>query len=96
MLIFFLILTFKSSESRPQGAQIRAVIYVHPFYDNFDDNIVFLSSYWSKTIKREKGREGKRTSCKYERESCPKVTKCCTNIISPQINMVNVLKHWSE
>jgi len=52
------------------------VIFVHPFDDNFDNNFVFLSSYWLKTMEREKIREMKRTSCEYVRESCLKdVTK---------------------
>lgn len=46
---------------------------VHQFHNNFSDNLVFLSSYWSKTMEREKGREMIRTSCEYERESCTKV-----------------------
>jgi len=50
----------------------RVVIHVHLFQDNFDDNLVFLFSYWSKTMKREKGRERKRRSCEYESENCPK------------------------
>jgi hypothetical protein len=51
----------------------RGVIYVHLFEDNFHDKLVFLSSYWSKTMEREKRRERKRTSCEYEIESCSKV-----------------------
>jgi len=30
------------------------VIYVHPFEDNFDDNLVFFCSYWLKAMKRGK------------------------------------------
>jgi len=33
------------------------VIFVHPIDDNFGDNFIFLSFYWSKTMEREKGRE---------------------------------------
>jgi len=51
----------------------KKLIFEQPFCDNFGDNHVFLSSYWSKTMKREKGRERIRTSCEYERENCPKV-----------------------
>jgi len=51
----------------------RAMIFIHPFNDNFSDNLVFLSSYWSKTMEREKGREMIRTSCEYERESYSKI-----------------------
>jgi hypothetical protein len=53
----------------------RVVIFLHPFDDNFVDNLVFLISYWSKTIEREKGRERITTSCEYERESCQKIVK---------------------
>jgi hypothetical protein len=44
------------------------MIFVHPFNDNFEDNLVFLFSYWPKTMEREKGREMIRISCEYERE----------------------------
>jgi hypothetical protein len=53
------------------------VIYVHPFEDNFDDNFIVLSSYWPKTMEREKGREKKRTSYECERE---KLYKSCHKI----------------
>jgi len=53
----------------------RGVIYVHLFEDNFHDKLVFLSSYWSKTMEREKGRKRIRESCEYERESCSKIVK---------------------
>ncbi len=49
------------------------MIFEYLFNDNFGDNPGFLSSYWSKTMKREKERERIRTSCEYERESCSKV-----------------------
>jgi len=49
------------------------VIFVHPIDDNFGDNLVSLSFYWSKTMEREKERERIRMSCEYEKESCPKV-----------------------
>jgi len=51
----------------------RAIISIHPFSDNFDDNLVFLSFYRLKTMETEKGRERIITSCEYERESCQKV-----------------------
>jgi len=44
-----------------QKIKNRVVIYVHPFENNFDDNLVFLSFYWSKPMEREKEREMKRT-----------------------------------
>jgi len=47
--------------------------FVHLFHDNFSDNLVFLSFYWSKTMERKKGRERIRISCEYERKSCTKV-----------------------
>jgi len=50
-----------------------AMIYVHLSNDNFGDNHVFLFSYWSTTMEREKGREMIRTTCEYERESCQKM-----------------------
>jgi len=53
----------------------KVVIFWHPFDDNFVDNLVFLTFYWSKTMEREKVREKITTSCEYERESCPKVVK---------------------
>jgi len=37
----------------------RAMIFEQPFPNNFYDNLIFLSFYWSKTIEREKGRESK-------------------------------------
>ena len=37
----------------------RVMIFGHPF----DDNLVFLSSYWSKTMEREKWRERIRATC---------------------------------
>jgi len=43
------------------------VIFVHLIDDNFGDNLDFLSSYWSKTMEREKGREKIKMSCEYER-----------------------------
>ena len=49
------------------------MIFVHLFNDNFGDNYVFLSFYWSKTMDREKGRERIRKTCEYERESCQKI-----------------------
>jgi len=49
------------------------MIFVHPFNDNFGDNLVFLSFYWSKTMEREKGRESIVKSCEYEKKSCQKV-----------------------
>jgi hypothetical protein len=49
------------------------MIFVHPFDENFGDNLAFLPSYWSKTMEREKRRERIKMSCEYERESCPKV-----------------------
>ena len=49
------------------------MIFVHPFHDNFSDNLVFLSFYWSKTMKREKGKERIRTSYEYEKENYTKV-----------------------
>jgi len=51
----------------------RAMIYIHPFNDNFGENLIFLFSYWLKTMEREKGRDVITTSCEYERESCSKV-----------------------
>jgi len=57
------------------AAFIRAMIFVHPFINNFGDNLVFLSFYWLKTMEREKGRERIITSCEYERESCQKIVK---------------------
>jgi len=36
----------------------KVVIYVHPFEDNF----VFLSFYWSKTMETGKGKERKRNN----------------------------------
>jgi len=33
------------------------MILVQPFDDNFCDNLLFLSSYWSETREREKGNE---------------------------------------
>ena len=51
------------------------MIFEHPIDDNFGDNLAFFSSYWSKTMEREKGRERIRMLCEYERESCPKVVK---------------------
>jgi len=33
------------------------MIFEQPFANNFDDNLPFLSSYWSKTMEREKERE---------------------------------------
>ncbi|AES69278.1 hypothetical protein MTR_3g026800 [Medicago truncatula] len=62
---------WKISWSR--GFRHRAMIFVHPFHDNFSDNIISLSSYRLKTMEREKGREMIRPSCEYERESCTKV-----------------------
>ena len=53
------------------------MIYVHLFNDNFSDNHVFLSSYWSKTLEREKGREMIRTTCEYER----KLSKSCHKMV---------------
>ena len=52
-----------------------AMILVHPFIDNFSDNLVFLSFYWLKTIEREREKERDMItrSCEYERESCSKV-----------------------
>jgi len=50
-----------------------AIIFVHSFNDNFGDNLVFISSFWSKTMEREKGRDRVTTLCEYERESCSKV-----------------------
>jgi hypothetical protein len=35
----------------------RAMIFEQPFTNNFDDNLSFLSSYWPKTMEREKRRE---------------------------------------
>lgn len=62
------------------------VIFVHPIDDNFDDNLTFFSSYWSKTMKREKGRERIRISREYERENYPKVIvkKCIGNLFPPR------------
>jgi len=55
--------------SRKDSILGRVVIYVHPFEDNFDDNLVFLSSYWSNTMEREKGREEeKNIMCVWERK----------------------------
>ena len=36
-----------------------AMIFEQPFVNNFCDNLHFLSSYWPKTMEREKGRERK-------------------------------------
>jgi len=36
------------------------MIFEQPFANNFYDNLVFLFSHWSKTMKREKGREKER------------------------------------
>jgi len=47
-------------------------VFAHLFNDNFDDNYVSLFFYWSKTMEREKGREGIRTTSEYEIESCQK------------------------
>jgi len=49
------------------------MIFEQPFANNFDDNLSFLSSYWLKTMEREKGREEKKIMCEYEKESCLKV-----------------------
>jgi len=50
------------------------VIFVRSIDDNnFGDNLIFLSFYWSKTMEREKERERIRMSCEYERESCLKL-----------------------
>jgi D-alanyl-lipoteichoic acid acyltransferase DltB (MBOAT superfamily) len=43
------------------------MIFWHPFDDNFVDNLVFLTSYWLKTMEREKERERKLS------KSCQKV-----------------------
>ena len=51
------------------------VIFEQQFHDNFCDNLLFLSSYSSKTIERENGRESIRTSCEYKRENCTKIIK---------------------
>jgi hypothetical protein len=48
------------------------MISVHLFNENFGDNHVFLSSYWSKTIEK-KGREMIKTTYEYERENYLKV-----------------------
>jgi len=45
-----------------------SMIFVHLFHDNFGDNHVFLSSYWSKTIEREKRREDKSNMWIWERK----------------------------
>jgi hypothetical protein len=37
----------------------KTMIFVHPFNDNFDDNLVFLSSYWPKTMERKRKRDDK-------------------------------------
>jgi len=60
------------------------VIYVHPFEDNFDDNLVFLTSYWSKTMEREKGRErGKEHHVSMREKVVQKLSQNgCRNIIS--------------
>jgi len=59
------------------------MIFVQPFCDN----LLFLSSNWSKTIEmEEKKRYSLRMQCNYERESCSKVaTKWFTNIISHKL-----------
>jgi hypothetical protein len=49
------------------------MIYVHLSNDNFVNNHDFLSSNWSKTMKREKGRDRIKTTCEYEREMCQMV-----------------------
>ena len=35
------------------------MIFEQSFANNFYDNLIFLSFYWSKTLEREKGRESK-------------------------------------
>ena len=35
---------------------LSTMIFVHPFNDNFGDNLVFLLFCWSKKMKREKKR----------------------------------------
>jgi len=57
----------------PRCCKKKIILKSAPFHYNFSDNLVFLSSYWSKIMEREKGRERIRTSCEYERESCTKV-----------------------
>jgi len=43
------------------------MIFEQLFPNNFCDNLLFLSSYWLKTMERGKGRERKRRWCEYER-----------------------------
>lgn len=50
---------------------------VHQFYNNFSDNLVFLSSYWLKTMEREKRRE--RITISHENER--KLFKSCHKMV---------------
>ena len=56
MTFNFLPCAFKSHVSITL-ISIRAMIFEQSFANNFYDNLLFLSSYWSKTMEREKGRE---------------------------------------
>ena len=57
------------------------MIFVQPFVDNFCNNLLFLSFYWSKII--EKKKEEKQQECHVSmRELYKSCHNCCTNIIS--------------
>jgi len=49
-----------------------AMIFVHPFHDNYGDNLDFLCFYWSKIMRREKERERIIISCVSIREKVVK------------------------
>jgi len=73
--LYILFIVFGGKQIKQVMFLIRVMIFGHPFDDNFLDNLVFLSSYWSKTMEREKGKERIRVTCEYEIESCSKVVK---------------------
>jgi len=59
------------------------VIYVHPFEDNFDDNLFFLSFYLSKQLREKKEERGKEHHVCMRKKIIQKLSQNnCTNIIS--------------
>jgi len=52
---------------------LRAMIFEQPFANNFYDNLLFLSSYWLKTMERKKKERGKEDDVCIER----KLSKSC-------------------